>query len=715
MRAQPMIPSPRRASAPLRRLDRSRHVSRPLTRLALCAATLCALSACKSTPATPDVLTLPQPTVAAPIKDLIVDPNPGFLVRGRLGAWSELAPTLDALAHRAPDDRLGDLLEVLGADGPLAAFEAAVEDEPLPDEFPDLTLIDRSKDAFVHVSVVASDQTWGLLDLGVGLLSPYEPLKFWNVVALVPSSDPERLAAQFNIGELQAEPAGAYVRIWYSEAIYGLAEAPGEPETGSFVQELRPWRMTPALARFLEGGAPASMYVRADDTRLLASAQGITQMMSALRFVSAEDKQKLVARGMAIALNTLALAPRAVTEFEDHVVSLGGDAEAKAAFVDAVSTRTAFGRSVQAAGASAGPVPLPSFVDAAFPPERRVLDASYNFDASRVDDLYAPALRAIYGEEPRADMRQRDLRELAYSLREVGPFGLLSTLATSPTYTAALLSLRAPDRFIGAARPLAARVRVIQAQGAVPLAAAAAVAFSGDTSTLEVRLADLQTQLPPNLAEMLSITFTPGESAGGLLTVSFNLEGEVFGPEAPVAPGQGGFTFDATPLGVLSPEARALGEFGELGVQALAGANTSTVRLSLAQAPVAAKPAPAYVFDATSNPDACVDRIARTVIQTFSAMATVVPDERVRLFSIYLQEVDACAEKVDSPHWDIARARGETFPLTFSGDYDANLAAHTKACEKGDEAGCAGKAYLERVGPPKPPMAPESQPGDVTF
>ncbi len=685
-------------------------MTRHLTRLALCAATLCALSACKSTPAKPDVLALPNPTVAQPIKEMLLDPSPGFVMRARLGAWSELAPTLDAFAQRAPEDRLGDVLEVLGADGPIAAFEALTADEPLPGDFPDLSLIDRSKDAFVHVSVLASEQTWGLLDVGVGLLSPYEPLEHWNIVALVPSTDPERLAAQFNIGELQAEPAGSYVRIWYSEAIYGLGDIPSEPQTKVMEMKWRPWRMTPTLARFLEGGTPGAIYVRGDDTRLLASAQGVTQMMSAIRFVAAEYKQQLMARGLAISLNTLAVAPRSVTEFEDHVVVLGGDSEAEAAFLDALSTRTAFGRTVQAAGSSAGAVSLPSFVEATFPADRLILDASYNFDASKVDDLYVPATNAIFGVDADAEMNRSDVRGLTRAMREVGPLGMLAALATSPTYIAATISLRAPDRLIGSARPLAARVRVIQAQGVAPVAAAAAVAFTGDISTLKTRIDDLKAELPPKVLELVSISFTPGEKDGGLLTASFNLDGEAFGPESSVAPGQGSLTFDSSPLGVLSSEARMLGEFGSIGVQALPGANTSAVRVSLSQRPVPTKATPAYVFDAASNPDPCVDRVARSVIDAFAAMANVVPEERANIFNDYLEEIDACSKKADSPYWDIARMRGKTFPLVFGGDYDASLAAHTEACEKGDEAGCAGKAYLERVGPPKPPMAPESQP-----
>ena len=42
-----------------------------------------------------------------------------------------------------------------------------------------------------------------------------------------------------------------------SEPVYGLGEVSSEPRTKTIEMKWRPWRMTPALARFLEPGSPA--------------------------------------------------------------------------------------------------------------------------------------------------------------------------------------------------------------------------------------------------------------------------------------------------------------------------------------------------------------------------------------------------------------------------------------------------------------------------
>jgi hypothetical protein len=690
--------------------------TRHLTCLALSIATSCALSACKSTPARPDVLTLPQPAIARPVQDLLLDPNPGVVARVRLGAWSELAPTLGEIARRAPDARLRGVSDALTSGGPLAALDAAGVDG-----LPDPSLVDRDRPAWLHVGAVASDATWGLLDLGVSLISPFQPISAWRVVALVPSSDPEQLASQLASGPLEARPEGSFVRVVWTQAVVGLSDA---PDAIAAAGAPRAPRMTPALVRLLTTDSAASIYVRPRDVRLLAASHALADTVTFLAELAASapfppgddpwaqrkremaaDRLHLSARALLDIARVLSFSPRAVAEFEDHVISLGGDAGAEAAFLDVVSTRTAFGRQVQAAGASATGLTLPSFADAAFPNDRLFFDASFNFDAAAVDATYLPVMRALGGGEPLA--LDPDDGGVLHQLRN--PLAALSLLANSPAFLHPYAS-RIIGSDLGDARARAARVRLIRADGAVPLGAAVAIAFAGETSLLEEFIKRLEEELSSDFPDSFAIDWTRGAEGGGLLTMSFNLNAAAFAPATPVPAGQGALTFDASPLGALSPDARALGELGVVRVQALPGAYTSTVRVSLSSEPSPATPAPDYVFDAVTNPHPCVDRIHVAALRFDDAMDKVTPENRPEVFGPYAAAIDACAAEVESPLWALARSRASWFPVTYGTDHDAMVSAYSEACEAGDELGCAGEAYLERVGPPRDPNAPLNEP-----
>ncbi len=635
-----------------------------------------------------DPVALPALEVDDAVKALLTDGNPGVVMRVRLGAWAELAPALSGVAARVDNPMLTTGASRLAEGGPIAVFEAIVPPDALPAR-PDLGSVDTSRPLWLSLRMKGSGQSWGLFRLGVSVVSLYEPLIGWEITALVPSKDPGALGRELQQFGLRTTAVGSHLRATYLSPADLLR---GEDLPKLTPVEPAPWRVTPALARFLSEDAPVSAFVRAEDLRVLTALDGLSDAVRALRYATPENRMQMLARGFSTAMYAFLNAPLSISEFEDHALLLGGDLKAEGAFVDVVSTRTAFGRGVQTAAARAAS--LPTFSEAALPAAKALVDVSYSYDIAAVAPLYAPFFEATRG--PRTDLSKNHMRDLAGRMRSGGLFNYLTLLANSPLQLPALLSQRPPSDLLGDVRPTAARLRVLEAPaGDRPGVAALAIAFSGDHEKLEALLPMLREQLPPALREALVTEITPS-AGGGVLRASVGVKA-AFGPDAPLDPGAMRVGVGLEHLSAANRDVKIISGLGDAALTMAHDPATSFIRLGVSKTPLAPLDATAYTFDPAAPADVCVDVVSQEIVDAFDSMARLAPDQRSTALDPVLVVADACAKKVPSPHWALLPHRLSVWLDVVSSSDDAAKSAE-KACAAGDDAGCNAKGYFDMIG-----------------
>jgi hypothetical protein len=627
--------------------------------------------------------------VAAPVEALLTDGDPGLVAKVRLGAWTELAPVLGTLGEMSETPEFARVLGALGAKGPVDGIGSVAS---LGGKFepPDLAAVDTSRPLWLALRLRGSAQTWGLFRLGVSLVTLFEPISGWEITALVPTKDPAALTGALAPYGLQTSEVGGHLRVSYLSELATLRGPEAARATPTPPVALR---QTPALRRFVTTDAPAALYVRAQDVRALAAIDGVSSSLRAARYATPENRQKLLAMGASRSMIAFLHAPRAAAEFEDHALVLGGDDAASAAFVDAVSTRTVFGRNVHmAAGRLAS---LPALSDELLPPDQALVDLDYAYDLEAVGATYEPFFAATRGA--RAPMTGAQVREIVSRLRDGGPYGYLAMFAGSPLMLPALLASRAPDSPLGDARPVAARLRIMPAPEGDPVGKAAmAIAFRGDPARVEALIPTLRAANPPAVANALAFEVTPAPG-GGVLTARLTVGADVFGDPAPVTPKA---VYARASLDGLASANDAVASAAGLGRLTLSSADdmaASFMRLSVSRDELAPLKTSRSSFTPLAAPDPCVDAVSLRLVESFGELAMKGLDERDAIFASVQRAADACAEEVDSPLWDLVPTRLDLWLDGFGAPGEATGAA-ALACEAGDQAGCNAKAYFEMIG-----------------
>jgi hypothetical protein len=613
----------------------------------------------------------------------------------------QVAPTIEPLlsSPMAPPGAR-DMLKTFQKVG-LAAPALAMFENP-----DDVELIDRTRPAYVSAGMLAPESYWKALRYGAVLQPDRANPEAMYLRILLPADDPkavvDKLRTELSTAQ-QTLVATAGTRFVVVDVAFADNAASADilsgrsaPDTDADVDV----RMTPALARFAATKAPVAAYLRSDLVRLHSAARGMHEARQALELAGPEMRPRMLARGIALGLNDLAVTPTAEREHEDAVVELRAD-NASGLVVDMTSTLTERGREVAAVAADTHMLNQVPTADA--PGLRHIASLRWNYDLlaarKKVPTTIVDGGRGPFQNEA----------ALAEAFRAGGIYIYLSVLTSAPLVMPRAFATLTPDHYADAL-PRAGAIDVSLPEGQerpseLDIGVFGKAAFSGGRaeSVLAPALSKLR-KAYSRTGRSVQMDFDKQTASQAPTTLRMRIGAEETRTEDEVELEAGAVDgwLDVAALvsTTVSPKmADQLGAFGVMRAKVDFDDEVSRIRVHFGSGELTHPDIPTVAdFQPARASLPCVDGLIADSLSMFEALERVPPDASVEsllnMSSFMDDGADKCAKKHPELAEDIALTKARMrqlalFRLSFVDRPEAESAVRKAMCDLGDELQCA--------------------------